>query len=176
VEKNMSLFAGLREAKTFERGNYLREGQYLVKVKRCMYKVTRAKGDAFILEFEIVTSDYEDRKAKFLAAWPKEQSLDWGELEKALPNKVGTTASWYQGLQDRDIGWGSLKGFAASITGSDVNNPEFLEMVEDFLEACCRSGAIDGKIIPVEVTVAPQKKDPSKDFSHHRWGPIQDAA
>jgi len=165
----MNLFAGLKEAKTFERGVWLKEGQYLVRVKRALFKETRKSGDAFILEFTIEQSSYEKAKKDALKAL-EGQTFNLQELEKILPNAVGTTASWFQKLQDKDIGYGALKSFAAAILGMDPNDPEFVDQVEGFLEAVCREGAIDGKLIPVEAVVVQTKK--GEDFTRHNWGKI----
>jgi len=164
-----SLFAGLRDAKTFERGTFLKEGQYLVRVKRAIYKKTRAKGDAYILEFTIEKSDYEISKKRAIEALgTADYSLQ--ELEKTLPNQEGTTASWYQSLQDLDIGFGALKAFAASILGSKADDKDFIDQVEEFMDATVNDGVINGMLIPVEVVVVKTKKD--TDFSLHKWGQI----
>jgi hypothetical protein len=164
-----NLFAGLRDAKTFDRGTFLKAGQYVVRVKRAIFKKTRAKGDAFILEFTIEQSNYEAAKAsaiKALAGAP----YNMQELEKLLPNQAGSTASWFQSLQDMDIGFGALKSFAASILGQKAEDPEFVEAVEGFMNSVVNEGAIDGMLIPVEAVMIKTKKD--QDFTLHKWGQI----
>ena len=173
-DKNMTtsnLFAGLRDAKTFDRGTWLKAGQYEVRVKRAIFKKTRAKGDAYILEFVVEKSTYEVDKKKAIAAFGT-TPFDMKELEKALPNQVGTTASWYQSLKDMDIGFGALKAFAASILGQKPEDPEFIEAVEGFMNAVVNEGAINGMLIPVEVVTVKTKAD--TDFSLHKWGQIID--
>jgi len=166
-----SLFAGLRDAKTFERGTWLKEGQYLIRVKRAIYKKTRAKGDAFILEFVVEKSDYENAKKKAIAAFGT-TPFSMADLEKTLPNPAGTTASWYQSMKDIDIGFGALKSFAASILGQKPEDPEFIEAVEGFMNAVVNDGTINGMLIPVEVVTVQTKAE--KDFSLHKWGTIID--
>ena len=56
----MGLFDGLRNAKTSDKGVWLKEGVYQVRVKRALYKKTRSKGDAFILEITVETQKKED--------------------------------------------------------------------------------------------------------------------
>jgi len=166
----MSLFAGLKTAKTFERGTFLRPGQYVVRVKRAIFKKTRAKGDAFILEFAIERSNYDAAKQAAVASGAYN-----AEVEKTLPNQVGSTASWYQSLQDMDIGFGALKSFASEILGMKADDPEFIEQVEGFMDAVVNDGAINGMLIPVEAVMVKTKKD--TDFTLHRWGQIiQDTA
>ena len=171
-DKNMNtgnLFRGLREAKTFERGTFLKEGIYEVRVKRAIFKKTRAKGDAFILEVTVEKSAYEEAKRKAIAALGS-TPYSLQELEKTLPNQPGTSASWYQGLSDPDIGFGALKSFAASILGQKPEDPEFVEAVEGFMNAVVADGAINGALLPVEVVMVKTKKD--SDFSLHKWGQI----
>src|SRR5271166_3874286 len=169
-----NLFAGLKSAKTFERGTFLKAGSYNVRVKRAIFKKTRTKGDAFILEFEIVTSTYEAEKKKAIAAFGS-NPFNMQELEKLLPNPEGTTASWYQSLQDLDIGFGALKSFAASILGHKPEDPEFIEAVEGFMNSVVNEGVINGMLIPVEAVMV--KKKDGGDFTLHKWGQvIQEAA
>ena len=164
-----NLFAGLRDARTFDRGTWLKAGRYEVRVKRAIFKKTRAKGDAYILEFVIEKSTYEDDKKKAITAFGT-TPFDMKELEETLPNQIGTTGSWYQSLRDVDIGFGSLKSFAANILGQKPEDPEFIEAVEGFLNAVVNDDAINGMRIPVEV-VTVKTKD-GTDFSLHRWGKI----
>jgi hypothetical protein len=164
-----NLFAGLRDAKTFDRGVWLKEGQYEVRVKRAIFKKTRAKGDAFILELTVEKSEYEDAKRKAIAALGT-TPYSLAELEKTLPNRPGSSASWYQSLQDMDIGFGSLKLFAANILGQKPEDPDFIEAVEGFLDSVVNEGAINGMLIPVEVVLTKTKAD--TDFSLHKWGQI----
>ena len=70
-----SLFAGLKDAKTFERGTYMKPGQYEVRIKRAIFKKTRAKGDAFILEFTVEKSNYDEAKRKAIGV-----GVGWGAL------------------------------------------------------------------------------------------------
>ena len=168
-----NLFSGLRDAKTFDRGTFLKAGQYEVRVKRAIFKKTRTKGDAFILEFVVEKSEYENEKRKAIAAFGS-NPFSLAELEKTLPNQMGSTASWYQSLQDLDIGMGALKSFAASILGQKADDPEFVDAVEGFMNSVVNEGAINGMLIPVEVVTIKTKKD--TDFSLHKWGLIIDEA
>jgi len=168
-----NLFAGLRDAKTFDRGTFLKAGIYEVRVKRAIFKKTRAKGDAFILEFTIERSEYERKKKEMIASLGSQQ-YSLAELEKLLPNQTGSTASWYQSLQDVDIGFGALKGFAASILNQKPDDPEFIEAVEGFMNSIVADGAINGMLLPVEAVQVKTKKD--TDFTLHKWGAIIEEA
>ena len=169
-----NLFAGLKSAKTFERGTFLKAGNYEVRVKRAIFKKTRTKGDAFILEVTVEKSAYEAEKKKAIAAFGS-NPFSLQDLEKTLPNQPGTTASWYQSLQDLDIGFGALKSFAASILGQKPEEPEFIEAVEGFMNSVVNEGVINGMLLPVEVVqVETKKSTPTAPalFSLHKWGQI----
>ena len=172
-----NLFAGLREAKTFERGTWLKGSdsgfQYKIRVKKAIFKKTRAKGDAFILEFKIEESNYEIAKKKTIEAFGS-TPFNMADLEKILPNQVGSSASWYQSMKDIDIGFGALKSFAACILGQKPEDPEFIEQVEGFMNSVVSDGIIDGMLIPVEVVNVKTKAD--TDFSLHKWGQIIEEA
>ncbi|HKM55742.1 MAG TPA: hypothetical protein VJY33_20220 [Isosphaeraceae bacterium] len=169
-----NLFRGLREAQAFERGTYLKEGIYEVRVKRAIYKKTRAKGDAYILELKVEKSTYEESKRKAIIALGS-TPFSLQEIEKTLPNQIGSSASWYQSLQDPAVGLGALKSFAASILGQKLEDSTFIEEVEGFMNATVNDGAINGVLLPVEV-ITVKKKD-GGDFSKHNWGQIiQEAA
>jgi hypothetical protein len=142
----MGLFAGLKDAKTWDRGTFLKPGVYTLRVKKAIFKHTRKNIDAYILECKIESAKGPDASAQ------------------------GTTASWFQSLGDPDIGYSSLKKFAADILGMDPKNPEFVEQVEGFLEATVNDGAINGMLLPCEVTIIKTKKN--TDFSLHAWGKI----
>ena len=161
-----NVFAGLRGATVSEKGVWLREGNYVVQVKRAVRKTTRTKGDAFILEFLIVKSNYLEMKTQYIATLQgKEFKME--ELEKILPNQAGTSASWYQSLQDKAVGFGAVKGFAASILGVKPEDPAFIEGVETFMAQVC-NGEINGRLIPIETVMTKTAKD--KDFTRYNFG------
>jgi hypothetical protein len=162
-----NLFAGLKDAKTTNKNPFLRPGRYEVRVKSAIYKVTRNKGDAFILEFTIEKSNYDEQLAIVMKGL-NGQPYKLEELNKTLPNKAGETASWYQSLRDQDIGWGSLKNFAACITGFDPESEEFKANVEQMLNAVVQENQLQGALLPVEVVTVKTQKD--TDFSRHNWG------
>lgn len=152
----ISPFAGLAQAKTSERSAYLNPGLYKVQVKKCIWKTTRGKGDAFIMEFTVLESNFD----------PAVHVLPNGQKVAGAPNETGTTAAWYQSCQDRDIGFGALKLFAANITNSDPEDPKFVAQVEGLMGSFL-AGALDGVTLNVEVTTILTKQ--KKDFSLHKW-------
>jgi ribosomal protein L5 len=67
-----------RNDMAFERGTFLKQGSYNVRIKRAIFKKTRTKGDAFILEFTIETSTYETDKKKAIAAFKIREGMPIG--------------------------------------------------------------------------------------------------
>jgi hypothetical protein len=162
-----NLFKGLAAAKTSERGSFFNPGVYTVRVKNVLMKRTRKNFDAFILECTVEKSNYVSSKADAIKSFG-DKPYDLAELEKTLPNKEGTTASWFQSLQDADIGFGAIKGFAAAITASDPNDAEFVNGVEALMTSAVEEGSLDGMLLPLEVVAILTKK--GTQFSLHRFG------
>ena len=175
------LFAGrLRNAKVTERGAFLYPGTYAVKVNKGVWKHCRANNgkaayDAFILEFVVMESS---RPTTDPARGEHENPKEYEERLAKLPNKVGSTASWFQSCADEDVGFGSLKGFCAQITGANPEDPAFINGtedqmgVEDLLSAIVNDGLVNGKIIPVEVVTIKTKR--GSDFSLHKFSQIRE--
>jgi len=166
-----NLFPGLRDAKTVTKTPYLRPGKYEVQVRRASYFPVLAGGHGFVLEFNILKSNYEDKLTEALKALTG-QPYKLEELNKTLPNKVDTIASWYvaikPGVQGQQLGWGNLKQFAADITSTDVDSPDFLAEVEMFISQIVQLGALNGAVLPVETFYTKTKA--GGDFTRHVWG------
>jgi len=164
----INLFAGVRNAKTSERGAFLKPGKYKVKINRVVNKRTRKNYDAFIVEFSILESQYAKKKAEAIAALGGRE-YDPATMELALPSQEGASASWFQSLADIDIGFGSLKSFAAGILGCGSEDPEFLGSVERFLSEAVNANGLNGAVVPLEVVEIQTKKGGT--FSLHKFGP-----
>lgn len=162
-----NIFAGVKDAKVSERGSYCNPGLYTIQIKKILSKRTRKNLDAFIVEFTILTSNHDEEKKKAVAAF-NGQPFDMSTLEKKLPNKAGTTASWFQSLADREIGFGALKGFAASITGANPESKDFNEGVEMLLSAAVKENILDGYTCPLETVEIQTKKN--TPFTIYKWG------
>jgi hypothetical protein len=163
------LFSGLRNAQVGgAKKPYMHPGVYVVKVQKAVYKATRKKGDAFILEFEVVQSNYEAELATITRGL-NGAPPNIAELDKTLPTKAGTNGSWYQSMADKDIGWGALKGFAAAIVGQEnPNDPAFMEGVETMLENIIANNMLEGVLLPLECVMIKTQKD--TDFTTYNWG------
>lgn len=164
-----NMFSGLAIAKVSERGAFCTPGLYKVQIKKVILKRTRKGYDAFIVEFSVLESNHTTAKTAAIQAFG-DKPYDAASLDKSLPNKPGSTASWFQSLSDKDIGFGALKGFAASVTGQQPEDPEFCGQVEKFLESACSpvDKALEGWICPLEVVEIKTKA--GTPFSLYKWG------
>ena len=189
-----NMFAGLKNAKVTERGVFMKPGLYKVRVVKAIMKNVRKGGhNAFILEFKVEQSNYDQVREQMTKGLTLNvEQLE--ELERKLPNKVGTSASWFQSLQDLDVGFGALKSFAAAITGSKHDDPEFVEAVESILTEAVNGdaeeqkkaaregrppeGSLNGCLLPLETFIIKTKPKPNfpegTDFTVYRFGKIID--
>jgi hypothetical protein len=161
------LFGGLKDAFVGGKRPYMKPGTYVVRVIKAQYYVTRNKGDAFILEFEVVKSNYEEQLAMIVRGL-NGQPPNIEELNKKLPNRVGETCSWYQSLKDKAVGFGALKGFCAAIMGQNPEDPVFKDKVETLMDAIVQQNALAGYYLPLETVMILTKE--KKDFTLHNWG------
>ena len=84
-------FKGTNTAAVFEKGTFLAPGNYLVEVERCLVKVTRKAGPAFIAELRI--------------------------LETSNPaHQIGQKVTWFQALKDADVSRPALKAFVHGVS------------------------------------------------------------
>lgn len=155
------VFKGLRNAAVFERGVYLSPGQYELQIDKCLIKDTRKSGIGFIVEATVTkTSD-----------------------EKNHP--VGSKCTWFQGMRDKDVAFGSLKLFLYAALGLVYgrDKEKIAEKVDPNIEsilykACEKSdlvpegeNALKGTKVAVRTYM---KKTVAKglDFTNHEWSPI----
>lgn len=116
-----SYFAGMKEAKTNERNDYLDADQkFLLKVKKATVFETREKGDAYIAEFEILKTTSQNPKMA-----------------------PGRTVSWYQSLAKKDIAFGAIKLFCFAALGLDrVKDAAKIQQVNEQIEALMQESVI----------------------------------
>ncbi len=93
---NAGLWAGIENANVYENGVYLTPGIYDLEVVRCISKKTREKGDAFIVEFEVLSTSTSD-------------------------HPVGSKRTWYQKMVDISVGHGAVAGFLMGCFDLDNN-------------------------------------------------------
>lgn len=113
----MGLWSGIGEAEIFERGNYMSSGfEGQVQIKRTLVKHTRKVGDAFIVNFTIITTNQPEQ------------------------HSVGSMGSWFQKLIDKNVAFSACKQFVAACAGIAAHEKERLKqeldpIIEEALDA-----------------------------------------
>jgi hypothetical protein len=89
-----ALWDGVDHAEIFERGRYFKGGfEGVIQVKRTIVKDTRKNGLAFIVEFEVLSSNMSEHHAN------------------------GSKGTWYQGLRSKDIAFPEIAAWVAACAG-----------------------------------------------------------
>ncbi len=147
------LFSGIESANITERGNPLGVGLYTLEVTKCINKHTFKQGDAFIVEFKVLSSTNEE-------------------------HAVGTKASWYRSMQYRNSAHGEIKAFTLALLGKDPQadaeeiqrdiNPHIAKT----LIAAVDQNAFKGQKVAAEVAMG-APNDEGKSYPQWRFSPIE---
>lgn len=145
----------LKNAEVFGRGQYLKPGKFRLKLNKMYTIATRKKGNALIVEFEVLESSTEQ-----------------------IP--VGGVRNWYQGLADQDVAFPAIKEFLIELFGIDQTDESQVAMFEDGLDELMEECADDiwktkkpeehplhGKTIAVECYM--KETNNGRDFTVHNW-------
>lgn len=150
----MGLFAGIEKAQISQRGKYLPANFVgTLAVKRTLHRDTLKGGKAFIVEFEVITSNIET-------------------------NPVGSDVSWYQAL-DKLGAESAIKLFAAACAGYHRSQQQEIETevapgLDEMLTDCCQSpddNALTGTLVDVKTWL--KKTQKGLDFTQHDWSPAK---
>ena len=104
----MGMFDGIEGASSSKGGVYLLPGNYLLAVQAAKIGSSRNKGDFFVVEFEIVSSDNPERP-------------------------VGSRVSWMT-MKNNDAFLGNVKGFAQAaldMAEDDITAEDIEAMIDD---------------------------------------------
>ena|SRR5579885_1275578 len=134
-------FSEMRNAKATVGGVYLLPGIFLVEIQRCKSDVTRRGIGNYIVEFRIVESTCADRA-------------------------VGSTASWYQGL-DKEGVFGRIKSFLMAVNGVEEHELSDDEWEKAAEESVSEANPLAGARVRVQVTEATSKA--GKKVHNHAW-------
>ena len=151
----MGIFDGLKDAKTYEKGSYLSAGAYTLQIEKTIVKDTRKSGTGFIVEFKVIKSTCKD-------------------------HPVDTKATWFQGMKDKDVAFGAIKGFMLAVSGLDETRDketiknDFDPNIESLMDDAITKNALKGSVVDVQVVL--KKTQKGLDFSVHNWLPHQKAA
>lgn len=146
-----AVFSGLSSAKVFERGVYLNPGNYTLQIENCLVKETRKSGNGFIVEMTVLSADGEGA------------------------NPVGSKATWFQSLKDKDVAFGAIKEALYAFLGYDYSTQkeeiakDIDPNIESLIEEAITKNALKGS--KVGCTVKMKKTQKGLDFSQHHWSP-----
>jgi hypothetical protein len=143
-------FSGMKNAKTYDTGKYLSPGLYVVEVTKCLVKDTRASGTSFIAELKIVESNNDD-------------------------HAVGSSATWFQKMVDKDIAYPAIMEFIMAVMGIDKSDKErekqFRDEVEELMDSAVGDeNVLAGMHVALE-TFYKTTKGKGLQFTVHKWTP-----
>lgn len=157
---NSAIAAKLAAAKPTQSGNVIRPGNYVFECIKMLFMpqgngVGQAfGGDMFVIELSVL------------------ESSPTGELSRdgkpINPNAPGTVASYVINLSKMQNGGGDVKTFLMALLGEPEEN-----ITADVITGAC-SDEQPYKYLKVKDQAwnKPQKGDPRKDFTRHRWETI----
>ena len=154
---NAQIAARIAGSKPSQSGNILRAGKYLLEILKIIYMSQgngvgqSFGGEMFIVEMQIL------------------EAVSTGELNRQndpiVPNAVGSVASYVINLTKMKNGDGDIKAFLMAL----LNEPAESITAEVIGSACSDEQPFQYLKIRDEAWNKPQKGDPTKDFTRHRW-------
>jgi hypothetical protein len=155
-------FGGLKNAKTSEAGVYLGEGEFKLKVLRCL--VGGRKEPLFFAECEVVENKDQRKNDK-------------GEVI----DPVGSKRTWCQKLTDKEVGFGALKGFLYACSGLSASDPRHAQQIKEFdeqIEAVAEAAvgpdqALAGLYVRDFVILKESKGKPGQFYHRHTFSPAE---
>ncbi len=145
----MGIFDNLKEAKVYDQGQKLPDGQHVVRIEKCLTRRSQQLGcDLYIVEYTAVESDSA---------------------------KVGGKYSWVQNDKDHNVASGNIKSFVLAVMKADKEaNPVHYAQVEAQCEALAVAsvdkGLFSNQLVKVEVATI-QTKGTQRAFKRHTFRP-----
>lgn len=150
----MGLFSGIEKAEISERGKYISPGFVgRLKVRKTLAKDSVKSGLAFIVEFDVLESNLDE-------------------------HPVGSSATWFQKMQDKTVAFPAIKAFVAAVAGFHPGDkagieaeigPNMSTLLDDATENET-SNALVGQEVKCETFSTKTKK--GFDFTAHKWTPV----
>jgi hypothetical protein len=154
-----NMFSGLGNAEVFQRGKFFQpDFDGIVIIRKTILKNTRAKGIAFIVEFEVKTTNHDK-------------------------HPVGSKGSWFQKLQDTTVAFPAIRAWAAACAGYETNqiaeineDPALRSPILDELVNDAVSSPDDNDYCGVELRLVTTQVKTTKntDFTRYDFSPVAD--
>ncbi len=161
-----NLFAGLSNATVFENGEFFKAGFIgTLRINKCLCKDTRAAGLAFIVEFEVMSSN------NLVTPGPDNPAM--------LPDApVGASRTWFQGMKDMAIALPACLEFYSTVLNVDLKAPNAMDLKKAIQDCAPRyygqENALQSLFIDLETYNKQTKKN--TNFTRHSWSPFDYAA
>lgn len=150
-----SFGAKVAGAKPSGQGVYCKPGlNGIAEITALKYIETRGKGDAFIVDFNILTSN-------------------------STEDKAGSVRNWYVGMDADGMGLGNAQKFFEALFGIDIADMEgatkedrenaFAVMIDDAMDA--KTQPMVGRLVNL-ITSNIITKGKKEDFTLHTWGNV----
>ncbi len=157
----MGMFKGIEDAPIYERGKFFKAGfRGELEVKKTVLQETLKSGDAFIVEFEILTSNMPDE------------------------HPVGSRGTFFQKMSDKTVAFPSITALIATLSGFALHQREAIKSevspnLDDILTRAIKNP--DGEDstqeqndligLTVHLETEAVKTQKGADFTRHNWYP-----
>lgn len=158
-----ALFGGMQNAPIFGRGNYMKEGNYLVQITNIFVKPRFKGGNVFVAEFKVLESDNPEQKVGGSGSWvPKiETPNTFGDIKSLMFAATGTDPKHVKNEDSK--AHGEATRMAKAACGSESAKAELAkEGIED--------GFLIGLKVKLECNVVKTKA--GTDFTRYTWSPV----
>jgi len=156
-----SIWDGIQSANIYDRGRFAEPNfSGTVRVSKTIYKQTRAKGVAFIVELDVEESNLE-------------------------AHPVGSKMSWYQSMNDKDVAFSAVLEWVAACLGFEKHHKEDIEqlktgknsegklvLIELLDEAITKPDANEFIGTRLRLSTRLRKTKENKDFTVYDFAPI----
>jgi len=152
-DRNDDPFAEIDKANANgQRNPYLLDGQYHLKIEKCSLIKARNKDLFYLVEFEILGSDNDERPIGMKVSWMSKMNTDMGPI--------------------------NCKRFLAAANGLDPNSEAAnTEITQEIARLSVdASQPLAGTELYAQAVTTAQKNDPEKTFTNIRWEPVTDGA
>ena len=151
-------FCDFNDAKIFERGTYIGNGDYDLEIKTCKLIETQEVGTAYIVEFEVLAVQSGDAHA------------------------VGDTVTLFQSLTKKSVAASVILGFAVAALGIRSTEKEKIEKVKPLLRDIMFASTRDEKVNKapgrcldgkkLHVHAYPHISKEGNEYTRHNWSPL----
>lgn len=176
----MGRFSGAGQAKLVGKGDYLNEGDYRLRIKKCEY-VNTQKGPAYVVSFDVISASL----IEFVNGKGSAENINVNPSIRPAPELIGKDKTWFQGMGTtpaaQDTAFSALKMFVFAVEGFDPALHSAIELkakegtVDQTLEdSVTELQKLAGEYVDVSVRQI-KTRDKGNLFSRHTFKCVPDA-